>query len=88
MAIWQLNKRQRLVLQLIANGFTNSQIAQIIGLSKSVVENVNRQIFKNLNVRNKTAAVVCGIVTGEICELQAYDNLEQRQRFLISQELS
>ena len=52
-----LNRRERQILQLIADGLTNDQIAKQVCLSKSAVKYHNNAIFKKLGVSSRAEAV-------------------------------
>ena len=48
-----LSKREREVLQLLANGRTNDETAQEVGLSPATVRTYLRSVYVQLGVRNK-----------------------------------
>lgn len=52
-----LAARQIEVLQLIADGYPNSQISNILNISENTVKTHIKQIFKQLNVTRRTACV-------------------------------
>ena len=49
-----LSQRERGVLQLMANGKTNHEIAGLIGVSESTVKRTIRQVSKKLGARNRS----------------------------------
>ena len=79
MSIWILSPQQRRVLQMIACGFSNREIAANLEISDSAVRSSINQIYKKLDSRCKIAAVFAGIRLGEISELHAYLYVEARQ---------
>lgn len=54
-----LTRRQKEVLQLLAQGESNKSIGRILGLSEGTVRTHVNAIFKTLNVNNRTQASVC-----------------------------
>lgn len=52
-----LTARQRELVQLLAAGHTNSQIARRLGISEGTVRTHLKNIYARLNVSNRTAAV-------------------------------
>ncbi len=59
--ISQLSEREREVLQLLANGLSNSEIAQRLFLSEGTVKNYVSVIFSKLNVTDRTQAAILAI---------------------------
>ncbi|MFK8078473.1 MAG: response regulator [Granulosicoccus sp.] len=53
----KLGRKQRTVLQLMADGNSNKQISQIIGITEATVKYHTSQLFKLLDVRNRTSCV-------------------------------
>jgi LuxR family maltose regulon positive regulatory protein len=53
-----LSERELDVLQLIAEGLTNREIAGRLFLSVNTIKSHNRNIFEKLGVRNRMQAVV------------------------------
>ncbi len=51
-----LSEREYEVLQLVANGCTNSQVAQQLHISKNTVKHHLKNIYKHLEVANRTEA--------------------------------
>ena len=50
-------QRQLQVLQLMADGNSNKQISQIVGISEATVKYHTSQLFKLLSVKNRTSCV-------------------------------
>jgi len=50
-------KKQLQVLQLMADGNSNKQISQIVGISEATVKYHTSQLFKLLSVKNRTSCV-------------------------------
>lgn len=64
-----LSEREREVLQRVARGFTNQQIADEIGLSVKTIESYRARLMKKLDLRERSdlvrLAIEMGLVTGE-----------------------
>ncbi len=52
-----IRKRQREILELINSGYPNSDIATVMGISESTVKAHLSNVFKTLNVKNRTQCV-------------------------------
>jgi len=63
---FNLNEREMEVLQLIAQGFSNADIAERLFLSDGTVRNYTRGIFSKLGVSARTQAAVTAIKYGLI----------------------
>lgn len=61
-----LSNREIQVLQLIARGDANKQIADALGLSEDTIKGHLRGIMEKLNANNRTHAVTIGIERGII----------------------
>jgi len=59
-----LSPRELDIIQLVANGATNQQIARQLGLSAGTVRNYNGRIFRKLRVTGRTEAAVRAIELG------------------------
>jgi two-component system, NarL family, response regulator LiaR len=59
-----LSEREREVLQLIANGFSNAEIAQKLHLSEGTVRNYVSALFAKLGVSDRTQAAVLALRYG------------------------
>jgi len=53
----QLSEREREILRLIAQGFSNREIAELVALSKLTIECHTKNIYRKLAVGSRTAAV-------------------------------
>ncbi len=60
----QLSEREREVLQFIANGFSNAEIAQQLHLSEGTVRNYISALFAKLGVSDRTQAAVLALRYG------------------------
>ena len=63
---FSISAREREVLQLIRDGKTNSEIAQILYLSPFTVKSHVKHIFKKLNTTSRSQAVAVALVHGLI----------------------
>ncbi len=61
-----LSDREKEILQLIAKGVSNSEAAQVLGLSKATVRTHLEHIYRKLEVTNRVEAVTEGIRKGLI----------------------
>ncbi|MCQ0986150.1 LuxR C-terminal-related transcriptional regulator [Jiella marina] len=52
-----LNARERELLDVLARGWTNQQIANRLGMSENTVKYYLKNIYEKLNVRNRSMAV-------------------------------
>jgi DNA-binding NarL/FixJ family response regulator/signal transduction histidine kinase len=68
-----LTHRELEILQMIAEGRTNSEIGEELHLAVKTIERVVRTICTKLNARNRTHAVACGLA----CKLISTPSLEQ-----------
>lgn len=62
----RLSPREQQVLQLIANGSENKQIARELGLSEATVKTYIRGVFERLDVSSRAEAVAVGLRQGVI----------------------
>jgi DNA-binding NarL/FixJ family response regulator len=62
----RLSPREQQVLQLIANGSENKQVARELGISEATVKTYLRGIFERLDVSSRAEAVAVGLRTGAI----------------------
>lgn len=53
----QLSEREREILRLVAQGFSNREIAELVALSKLTIECHTKNIYRKLAVGSRTAAV-------------------------------
>lgn len=61
-----LSPRESEVLQLVANGFENKQVATELGLSEATVKSYLRGIYERLDVAGRAEAVAVGLRLGVI----------------------
>lgn len=59
-----LSERESQILQLVALGQSNREIAELIGLSRFTIEGYTRSIYRKLAVRSRTAAAHKGKLLG------------------------
>jgi LuxR family maltose regulon positive regulatory protein len=52
-----LNKREREILHLISQGYTNREIGERLFLALNTIKGYNRNLFQKLNAKNRTEAV-------------------------------
>ena len=62
----KLSPRERQVLQLVADGYENKQIAAELGLSEATVKTYLRGVFERLEVSSRAEAVAVGLRLGVI----------------------
>jgi len=55
-----LTERQRQVLALLVDGYSNKQIAESLGVAEATIKMHVTAIFKTLNVTNRTQAALAG----------------------------
>ena len=58
-----LTSRQREILEQVARGQTNAQVAQALGISPHTVKNNLNDMYRKLRVSDRTSAVVRGLRT-------------------------
>lgn len=61
-----LTEREKEILQYIANGFSDQEIATALYLSSNTIRWYNRQIYSKLGVNNRTQAVAQARVLGHL----------------------
>jgi DNA-binding NarL/FixJ family response regulator len=61
---FRLSERDQELLKLLACGLTNAEIAQQLFLSEGTVRNYTSELFKKLNVSDRTQAVVAALRYG------------------------
>jgi DNA-binding CsgD family transcriptional regulator len=64
-AVSALTARQRQLLELVAQGFTNYQIARRLGVAEGTIRAHLSQIYSRLGVSSRTAAVTRSLITVE-----------------------
>jgi two-component system response regulator DevR len=60
----QLSETQRTILRLIADGYSNREIAKQVHLSENTVKSHVQEIFRKLNVRNRVEAALLAAKQG------------------------
>jgi DNA-binding CsgD family transcriptional regulator len=70
----KLTKRQVQILDLLQQGLTNVQLAEVIGISEQTIKVHVWRLFKRINVKNRGSAVAWWVKTGNGIETveQAY----------------
>lgn len=58
----QLSRRQNEVLYLVVQGYSNRSIAMVLGIARQTVKNHLYDIYKALEVRDRTQAAVLYVV--------------------------
>ncbi len=61
---WSLTQRELEVIQLLAEGATNCEIAERLYISQKTTKNHLASIFQKLDVTNRTQALVRAVVMG------------------------
>lgn len=61
----ELTERERLFLQLSADGMSNVQIAEVLGLREKTIRNLWSTLFEKLGMNDRTQAVMWAIRTGQ-----------------------
>lgn len=61
-----LTFREETILELVSKGFSNDDIAKTLCLSKLTVKTHIKNLFKKLNVNNRTEAIIVGLNLGLI----------------------
>jgi DNA-binding CsgD family transcriptional regulator len=80
-----LSPREKQILQLIATGNMNKQIALELGLSPATIRNQISHMMQKLNVSDRTAAVVMAISNGWI-DIEISHQQNQRNKFVRESE--
>ena len=52
-----LTEREREILALVARGYSNREIAELMALSRFTIEDHTKRIYRKLAVNSRTAAV-------------------------------
>lgn len=66
--IQKLSKRERTVLELLVGGMTNKEIARSIELQEATIKIHVKNIYRKMNVANRTQAVRTAIQPGWTCQ--------------------
>lgn len=56
--LWNLSEKEKEVLSLVNKGLLNKEIASLLVISIDTVKKHNKNIFKKMNVRNRTEAII------------------------------
>jgi DNA-binding NarL/FixJ family response regulator len=64
MALGDLSPREAQVLELVANGYSNQDIADELGIAHNTVKNHLRNILSKLGVKNRAQAAALGVSRG------------------------
>jgi DNA-binding NarL/FixJ family response regulator len=64
-AVSALTARQRQLLELVAQGYTNYQIARRLDVTEGTIRAHLYQVYSRLGVSSRTAAVTRSLITGE-----------------------
>ncbi|MCL6517834.1 response regulator transcription factor [Alicyclobacillus sp.] len=60
----ELGERDRMLLQLAADGLNNTQIADVLGLAEKTIRNMWSALFAKIGMNDRTQAVLWAIRTG------------------------
>lgn len=61
-----ITDRERMLLQLAADGLNNRQIASVLGIAEKTLRNGWSQLFEKISMTDRTQAVMWAIRTGQI----------------------
>ncbi|MCL6454807.1 MAG: response regulator transcription factor [Alicyclobacillus sp.] len=61
-----LTERDRMLLQLAADGLSNQQIAGVLGIAEKTVRNAWSQLFERIGMTDRTQAVMWAIRSGHV----------------------
>ena len=62
----RLTARESQVLEMVSKGLNNSEIGQVLGLSRFTIRNQIVNILRKLDVSDRTEAATAGIARGVI----------------------
>jgi DNA-binding NarL/FixJ family response regulator len=74
-----LTARRRLVLELVANGYTSTQIGRRLGIHRNTVDRHLAEIFRVLGARDRANAVAIALAVGELDAHQIHIPDQQRE---------
>jgi len=60
-SLCSISERDQAILERIARGGTNAQVAQALGIGPHIVKNRLDQLFKKLNIHDRTSAVIMAL---------------------------
>ena len=66
LSVAAVTKRERDVLDLLAEGLSTREVAQRLSYSQRTIKNVLQELTTRLNVRNRTQAVALAVRNGWI----------------------
>ncbi len=66
----ELTEREREILQAIANGLRNAEIAKLMGIEVATVKSHSNHLFKKMNVSDRTQAALWALRHGLINKLK------------------
>jgi len=55
---WSLTEKEKEVLSLVNKGLLNKEIAIVKSITLDTVKKHNKNIFRKMNVRNRTEAII------------------------------
>jgi len=55
---WSLTEKEKEVLSLVNKGLLNKEIAIVQSITLDTVKKHNKNIFRKMNVRNRTEAII------------------------------
>ncbi|MFF7949101.1 LuxR C-terminal-related transcriptional regulator [Streptomyces griseorubiginosus] len=67
-----LTRRQREVLTLAANGKTNTQIGEALGITRNTADRHLAGVYEALGVRDRAQAVAVALAVGELGVQEIY----------------
>jgi len=77
----ELTEREKEVLQLVARGTTNKDIAETLSISENTVKHHLKHILEKLHLRNRSQIVAYALRTGLVTESIAY--VERSQTMVV-----
>lgn len=77
-----LSDQERIVLRLMACGYTDAQSAHLLHLSERTVDTYRRRIFRKLGAVSRTNAVALGFATRQLdtSDISSFPALVTRTR--------
>jgi len=56
--LWDLTEKEKEILSFLNKGLLNKEIASVQSISLDTVKKHNKNIFRKMNVRNRTEAII------------------------------
>lgn len=56
--LWDLTDKEKEILSFLNKGLLNKEIANVQSISLDTVKKHNKNIFRKMNVRNRTEAII------------------------------